>query len=400
MLLSALAPIPPDSILGMAQLFAADPSPHKVDLGIGIYKDENGAAPVLASVKAAEQWLVDRQTSKAYLSSAGNPEFNRVTAQLLLGEAHPALTDDRVRTVQTPGGTAALRVAADFIRAHRPGSTVWLPDPTWANHPAIFGAAGLKLAQYPYYEAAGARLHFDRMVETLSRAEAGDVVVLHGCCHNPTGADLSEEQWNVLAETLRRSSVIPLVDLAYQGFGAGLAADAYAVRKLARDLPETLIASSYSKNFALYRDRAGAITLVSGHGVDADLVRAHLLRTIRTNYSMPPDHGAAVVAHILSSPASRSIWESELLVMAERIRQMRTLLAQHLRGRTPKSYDFIATQRGMFTSLGLKPEDVVRLRVEHSVHISSSGRINVAGLTRSNVARVADALVAVHAAAA
>jgi aspartate aminotransferase len=399
MLFSALAPIPPDPILGMAQLFAADPSPHKVDLGIGIYKDETGAAPVLASVKAAEQQLVDQQTSKAYLSSAGNPEFNRVTAQLLLGESHPALADDRVRAVQTPGGTAALRVAADFIRTHRPSSTVWLPDPTWANHPAIFGAAGLRLARYPYYESAGARLLFDRMIDTLSRAAAGDVVVLHGCCHNPTGADLSEAQWDALAETLRRSSAIPLVDLAYQGFGAGIEADAYAVRKLARDLPEMLIASSYSKNFALYRDRAGAITLVSDRGIDADLVRAHLLRTIRTNYSMPPDHGAAVVAHILSSPAARSVWESELLTMAGRIRQMRTLLAQQLRGRTPRSYDFIAAQRGMFTSLGLTPQDVVRLRVEHSVHISSSGRINLAGLTRSNVARVADALVAVHATA-
>lgn len=399
MLFSALAPIPPDPILGMAQLFATDPSPHKVDLGIGIYKDENGAAPVLASVKSAEQWLVQHQASKAYLSSAGNPEFNQATAQLLLGGSHPALADDRVRTVQTPGGTAALRVAADFIRTHRPGATVWLPDPTWANHPAIFGAAGLKLAQYPYYGAADARLHFDRMIDTLSRAEAGDVVVLHGCCHNPTGADLTEAQWDVLAETLQRSAAIPLVDLAYQGFGAGLEADAYAVRRLARDLPEMLIASSYSKNFALYRDRAGAITLVSGRGIDADLVRAHLLRTIRTNYSMPPDHGAAVVAHILSNPARRSAWETELLAMSDRIRQMRRLLAQQLRGRTPRSYDFIATQRGMFTSLGLKPDDVVRLRREHSIHISSSGRINVAGLTRSNVSRVADALVAVDATA-
>jgi len=396
MLFSALAPIPPDPILGMAQLFAADPSSHKVDLGIGIYRDENGAAPVLTSVKAAEQWLLEHQASKAYLSSAGNPEFNHLTAQLLLGESHPALSDDRVRTVQTPGGTAALRVAADFIRAHRPNSTVWLPDPTWANHPAIFGAAGLKLATYPYYEAAGARLLFDRMIDALSHAEAGDVVVVHGCCHNPTGADLSEEQWDVLAGTLRRSSAVPLVDLAYQGFGVGLEGDAYSVRKLARDLPEVLIASSYSKNFALYRDRAGAITLVSGRGVDADLVRAHLLRTIRTNYSMPPDHGAAVVAHILTSPTCRPVWESELLVMSERIRQMRGLLAQQLRGRTARSYDFIATQRGMFTSLGLKAEDVVRLRVEHSIHISSSGRINVAGLTRSNVSRVAEALVAVH----
>lgn len=395
MLFSALAPIPPDPILGMAQLFAADPSPHKVDLGIGIYKDESGAAPVLASVKAAEQWLLEHQATKAYLSSAGNPEFNRATAELLLGKSHSALTDDRVRTVQTPGGTAALRVAADFIRTHQPAATVWLPDPTWANHPGTFGAAGLKLAQYPYYDAAGARLLFEPMMAALARAKPGDVVLVHGCCHNPTGADLSTEQWDALTETLARTQAIPLVDLAYQGFGAGLDADAYAVRKLSRTLPELMIASSYSKNFALYRDRAGALTLVSERGIDADLVRAHLLRTIRTNYSMPPDHGAAIVAHILTDTTLRPRWEAELHTMRERIQEMRTLLAQLLRGRGARSYDFIASQRGMFTSLGLKAEDVVRLRTEHSVHISSSGRINIAGLTRANVARVADSVAVI-----
>lgn len=398
MLFSALAPIPPDPILGMAQLFAADPSAHKVDLGIGIYRDESAEAPVLASVKAAERWLLESQTTKAYLSSAGNPTFNRATAELLLGPSHPALTEDRVRSVQTPGGTAALKVAADFIRAHQPGCTVWLPDPTWANHPAIFGAAGLKLAPYPYYDAVGARLRFDEMISTLSQAKAGDVVIVHGCCHNPTGADLTEDQWDTVAQMLARASAIPLIDLAYQGFGADLEADAYSVRKLARELPELLIASSYSKNFALYRDRAGALTLVSERGINADLVRAHLLRTIRTNYSMPPDHGAAVVAHILTDPSLRSQWQSELLVMSERIRQMRSLLARQLHGRTARSYDFIATQRGMFTSLGLNPDQVEQLRVRHSVHISSSGRINVAGLTRANVAHVADALVAIEAA--
>lgn len=398
MLFSALPSIPPDPILGMAQLFAADSSPHKVDLGIGIYKDESGAAPVLASVKSAEQWLVDHQMSKAYLSSAGNPLFNRATAELLLGASHPAITDDRTRTVQTPGGTAALRVAADFIRKHRPGATLWMPDPTWANHPALFGAAGLETATYPYYEPTGARVDFDRMLQAFSRAAAGDVVLVHGCCHNPTGADLSDEQWNALTETLQRSSLMPLVDLAYQGFGAGLEGDAYGARKLARELPEVLICSSFSKNFALYRDRAGAVTFVCDRSVDADLVQAHLLRTIRTNYSMPPDHGAAVVAHILTTPASRSLWQSELLAMRDRIREMRSLLAERLRGRTSTSYDFIEHQRGMFTSLGLKPQDVTQLRLEHSVHISSSGRINVAGLTRANVTHVADALVAIHAA--
>ena len=272
LLFSALEPIPADPILGMAQLFAADPSLHKLDLGIGIYKDEYGAAPVLKSVKAAERWLVDAQASKAYLSSAGDPVFNRATAELLFGTAHPALREDRVLAVQTPGGTAALRVAADFVRAQRPAATVWLPDPTWANHPAIFAAAGLQLAQYPYYEAASPRLLFEPMLDALSRVKAGDVVLLHGCCHNPTGADLTHSHWDVLAATLQRSGAIALIDLAYQGFGAGLDADAYGVRKLARELPEMLVASSYSKNFALYRDRAGAITLVYERGVDGDLV--------------------------------------------------------------------------------------------------------------------------------
>jgi aspartate aminotransferase len=397
MLFSTLAPIPPDPILGMAQLFAADTSAHKVDLGIGIYKDETGAAPVLSSVKQAEQWLVNHQLTKAYLSSAGNPVFNRATAELLLGRSHAALADERVRTVQTPGGTAALRVCADFIRTHQPDTTVWLPDPTWPNHPAIFAAAGLKLGTYPYYDEARSGVLFERMIETCSRLARGDVVVLHGCCHNPTGADLSESQWDELASRLARSGAIPLIDLAYQGFGAGLDADAYGVRKLARELPETLIASSYSKNFALYRDRAGAVTLVSERGVDADRVQAHLLRTIRTIYSMPPDHGAAVVAHILTTPACRALWESELLAMGARIREMRSLLAGRLRGRSRRDFDFIASQRGMFTALGLGPSEVRRLREEHSVHISSSGRINVAGLTRASIDWVADAIVAVQA---
>ena len=396
MLFSALQPIPPDPILGMAQRFAADSSPHKVDLGIGIYRNERGEAPVLASVKAAEQWLLEHQSTKAYLSSAGDPAFNGATAQLLLGASHPALAADRVRTVQTPGGTGALRVAADFIRAHHPGATVWLPEPTWANHPAIFGAAGLQLAHYPYYDSAGAELLFEKTLVALARARAGDVVIVHGCCHNPTGADLTTEQWDTLTQTLARASAVPLVDLAYQGFGAGLDADAYSVRKLSRDLPEVLIASSYSKNFALYRDRVGALTLITAPGSDADLVRAHLLRSIRTNYSMPPDHGAAVVAHILTSASLRSRWEAELSIMSERIRQMRNLLAVRLHGRTARCYDFLATQRGMFTSLELTAEEVARLRTRHSVHISSSGRINLAGLTCSNVAHVADAIVAVE----
>lgn len=400
MAFSDLEAVPPDPILGMAQLFADDPAPHKVDLGIGIYKDEHGTAPILRSVKAAERWLLETQATKAYLSSAGNPALNQATAQLLLGDSHPALSDDRVRSVQTPGGTSALRVAADFLRTHNPGCNVWLPDPTWTNHPAIFTAAGLALAHYPYYEAATARLLFEPMVDALSRATRGDVVLLHGCCHNPTGADLNRQQWDALTELLARSGLIPLVDLAYQGFGGGLDDDAYGLRTLARELPEVIVASSYSKNFALYRERVGAVTLISRRGGYADRARAHLMRVIRPNYSMPPDHGAAVVAHVLMDAALRAAWQIELVAMSGRIHDMRRLLAQRLRGRTPRNYDFIADQRGMFTSLGLKGDAVVRLRQEHSVHISSSGRINVAGLTRSNVAHVADALVAIQGQAA
>jgi aspartate aminotransferase len=389
---STLEPLPPDPILGMAQMFANDPAPNKVDLGIGVYKDETGQAKILDCVKAAERVLLETQTTKAYLSSAGNPAFNTVTAELLFGPEHPALAEGRVRTVQTPGGTSALRVAADFLRAHNPGATIWLPKPTWANHGAIFAAAGLTVAEYPYYDAAGARLRFEEMLDALAAARPGDVVLLHGCCHNPTGADPDHAQWAELARLLQRTGATPLVDLAYQGFGEGLDEDAHAVRLLAAQLPELIVASSYSKNFALYRDRAGALTVVSAPGVDADRVRAHLMRVIRTNYSMPPDHGAAVVATILGEPRLRTMWQAELAVMRQRIREIRQLLAKALNARSPNDYAFIGRQNGMFTTLSLTGADVVRLREVHHIHASASGRINVAGLTKADIDHLADAL--------
>jgi aspartate aminotransferase len=399
-LFSGLEQLPPDPILGVAQAFAADPSPQKVDLGIGIYRNEQGQSPVLSCVKSAERWLLEHQASKAYLSSAGNPEFNLAVAELLFGAKHGAISSQRVRSIQTPGGTGALRVAADFLRARNPAATIWLPNPTWATHHPIFAACGLTARKYPYYDPASARLLFHEMTETLAEARQGDVILLHGCCHNPTGADLNDEQWLQIAALLKTSGAVPLVDLAYQGFGDGLDADAGPIRMLAEALPEMLVASSYSKNFALYRDRVGAITAISQDQTDAALARQHLVQAIRPNYSMPPDHGAAIVAHILANADLRAEWKEELATMRARIMEMRTLLSQELTSNTGINHGFVARQKGMFTMLGLKPEQVSRLRQIHHIYISASGRMNVAGLSPANIKRVAEGLAAVQTRAA
>ncbi len=400
MLFSGLEELPPDAILGIAQAFRADPYALKVDLGVGIYKDAHGKSPVLASVKSGERWLLESQASKSYLSSAGNPEFNAAIAELLLGPGHRALTDGRVRSIQTPGGTGALRVMADFLRTKYAATTVWLPDPTWATHQPIFAACGLTTRRYPYYDKASARLLFDDMAGLLGQARQNDVILLHGCCHNPTGTDLNNEQWGQIATILRQTGAVPIIDLAYQGFGDGLDEDAGPVRMLADALPEMLVASSCSKNFSLYRDRVGAITIITRDRADNTRTQEHVAKAIRSNYSMPPDHGAAVVAHILGNPDLRPVWEKEVGAMRARIRGMRETLSRELTGITGINHDFITRQKGMFTLLNLKPEDVSYLRHAHHIYMTSSGRINIAGLSEANVGRVAEGIAAAQSRAA
>ena len=400
MLFSSLETLPPDPILGVAQAFAADPSPGKVDLGIGIYRDEHGRSPVLSCVKAAERWLQDNQPSKSYLSSAGNPEFNAATAELVLGAGHGAISDQRARSLQTPGGSGALRVAADFLRVRNSMATIWLPDPTWATHLPIFQACGLTTRKYPYYDPATARLRFDAMMEALSEVRPRDVVVMHGCCHNPSGADLSDEQWLQVAALLIDKDAVPLVDLAYQGFGDGLDADARPVRMLAERFPEMLVASSNSKNFALYRERVGALTVLARDRRDGEAARQHLLQAVRSNYSMPPDHGAAIVVCILKDAVLRAEWESELAAMRSRIRLMRDMLSRELTSMTGVDHGFISEQKGLFMKLAVTPSEVSYLQQVHHIYMISNGRMNIAGLSADNVRRVAEGIAAVRARAA
>lgn len=384
---------PIDPILGMAQAFASDPSPDKVDLGIGIYKDENGEVIVLPTVKAAENWLIENQATKRYLSSAGNPDYNDRTRGLLFREGSDA--HSRARSIQTVGGTGALRVAADFIRKFGTGQRIFLPDPTWANHPAIFGVVGFEIVNYPYYDIPTGTLRFDAMMSALADLRPGDTVLLHGCCHNPSGADPSATQWAEIADLIARSGATPLVDLAYLGFAEGLEEDRQGLAILAERLPELIIASSCSKNFALYRERTGALTLVGANARQADTALGNLLPVVRTNYSMPPDHGAAIVAHILGDAPLRAAWEDELSAMRNRIRDMRAELVRLLSGNNRRDYSFLANQHGMFAMLGISSDAVRRLREDWHVHISGSSRANLAGLTPGNVSHVAQAISAV-----
>src|SRR5579862_525192 len=384
---------PPDPIVGLAKLFESDPAETKIDLGIGVYKNERGEIPILHSVKQAESWLVANQRSKSYLSSIGNPEFNRLVRELLLGAHSDVLR--RSQTIQTPGGTGALRVAADMLHKLRPRMRVFIPSPTWANHQGLFAAAGHEVVPYPYYDAARGEVKFDAMMAALGVMKADDVVLLHGCCHNPTGADLDTTQWQAIAELLAHSGAAPLVDLAYQGFAVGLREDSAALGLLASRLPELLVASSYSKNFALYRERVGALTLIAPRDVDAVAARAHAQIAARTNYSMPPDHGAAIVACILGNQLLRSEWEEELRGMRVRIQSMRAHLVEQLEARSGRDFGFLAHQNGMFALLALSAQAVETLRTRHHVHVTGSGRINVAGLTLDTVGRVADAIAAV-----
>jgi len=395
-LFQSLKALPEDSILGLMAKFRADPHAQKVDLGVGVFRDERGNTPVLDCVHRAETTILREQTTKSYVAPAGRAEFNTLVQSLVLGAAHPASVDGRARTVQAPGGCGALRLGAELIRKAAPQAVVHVSDPTWGNHVPLLGGSGLTLQRYPYYDPLAHSLKFDAMIDALQGCNAGDVVLLHACCHNPSGADLSPDQWAAVLEVLRRRGLVPFLDLAYQGFGDGLDADAHGLRLLARELPEALIAVSFSKNFGLYRERVGALIMIGADPGAADASMSHALQTARSIYSMPPDHGAAIVAGILADPAQRRLWETELDQMRNRIQAMRKLLSAALRARGGLEFDFIESQRGMFSLLGVNPDQVARLREKHHVYMTADSRMNIAGVMPGNVEYLADSICAVR----
>ena len=374
--------------------YRADSSALKVDLGVGVFRDLNGNTPVLDCVRRAEQAVLKAQTTKSYVAAAGREEFNSAVEEMVLGATHAVRRERRARTVQTPGGCGALRVGAELIRAAA-SVTVHVSDPTWGNHPPLLGSSGLKLARYPYYDSAAHQLRFDAMLEHLERAAPGDVVLIHACCHNPTGADLDGAQWRSIGELLLRRRLVPFLDLAYQGFGEDLTADVAGVRLIAEQVPEALIAVSFSKNLGLYRERTGALISIGEDAVRADAMLSHVLQIARSIYSMPPDHGAAIAAHIFADPTLKGEWVAELAAMRGRFVDMRRLLAQALSSATSSdAFDFIRTQRGMFSLLGVASEVVDRLREKHHIYLLKDSRMNLAGILPDNVQYVAAAIAA------
>jgi aspartate aminotransferase len=396
-MLESLPPLPPDPILGTTVACRNDPNPRKVDLGVGVYKDESGRTPVFAAVREAEQRVLAAQDTKAYVSPPGDARFIDRVTRLLFGEDHPVLADGRVGAVQATGGSGALRLAAGLLLRAQPGTQVWVPTPTWDNHIPLLGAAGLDLQQYPYYDIPSHSLRFDEVHDALKQRGPGDVVLLHGCCHNPCGADLTAEQWDVVGDLAEERGFTPLVDVAYHGLGEGLDEDAYGVRSLAARLPELLVSYSTSKNFGLYRERAGLAVTVNASAAGAATDTSQMANVARQLYSMPPAHGASIVGEILDDAELTRSWAGEVAAMRARITDLRHLLADRLRDvLQTDEYDFIAREHGMFSFLGLSPEEVQRLQREHSVYPIPSGRINVAGISPDNVEDVARAVAAVR----
>jgi len=394
-LFQSLERLSPDAILGLMASFRADSFSQKVDLGVGVYRDEQGHTPVLEAVRRAERLVIESQDTKSYVAAAGREEYNRAVEALVLGPAHGALRDGRVRTLQAPGGCGALRVGAELIRAAAPSTVAHVSDPTWANHVPLLGSSGLALQRYPYYDVTAHRLRFEAMLEHLTAARRGDVVLVHASCHNPCGADLSLDQWRLLGERLERGGLVPFLDIAYQGLGSDLETDAAGVRLLTERLPEALVAVSGSKNLGLYRERLGALIVVSDSPSRADAAMSHMLQIARSIYSMPPDHGAAIAARILTEEPLRRLWTEELARMQQRLAGMRALLAAELRTATGEdTFDFIAAQHGMFSMLGVSPEAVRALRERHHIYLMLDGRFNIAGITQENAAQVARAVAA------
>ncbi|MEJ5040652.1 aspartate/tyrosine/aromatic aminotransferase [Pseudomonas sp. B21-036] len=388
----AIARVPGDPILGLMEAYARDTNPDRFDLGVGVFKDAQGLTPVPRAVKLAEQRLLDGQTSKSYVGGHGDAAFGQLIAQLVLGDDAPLLAARRAGATQTPGGTGALRLAAEFIRQCLPGRGIWLSDPTWPIHETLFASAGLKVSHYPYVGADN-RLNVNGMLAALESVPTGDVVLLHACCHNPTGFDLSQQDWQAVLEVVKRRELLPLIDFAYQGFGDGLEQDAWAVRLFAQALPELLVTSSCSKNFGLYRERTGALLVCADSAEKLQDVRSQLASIARNLWSTPPDHGAAVVATILGDPALKRLWADEVDAMRQRIAMLRVGLVEALQPHgLSERFAHIAAQRGMFSYTGLSPQQVTQLREKHSVYMVGTGRANIAGADAARLQVLAAAI--------
>ena len=391
----SLPVLPPDSILGLAAACRADPNPDKVDLTLGVYMDETGLCPVFEAVQQAQQALVSEEQTKVYMPPQGDPDYLAGIRSLVLGEVGMASLGDRSSAVQTPGGCGAVRLGAEVLHAAAPTATVWVSDPTWPVHIPLMGSVGLQFKTYRYYSTEMKGLDFDAMISDLQEARSGDVVLLHGCCHNPSGVDPTKEQWATLAELLAERQLLPMIDFAYQGMGAGLDEDAAGIRTVLERVPEMIIAVSSSKNIGLYRERAGAVVFVGGDARAAEAMASQAVSAARRVYSMPPAHGALLAGRVLSSPALRSSWQRELGQICERINGLRGQFRDALTTATGQDFGFIGTEHGMFSFLGLSVEQAQRLREEQSVYMLDSSRINIAGLNANNLGRVVEAVAAV-----
>jgi len=389
----AVSLAPADPILSLTEAFKADSNPDKVNLSVGVFVDQTGTTPILDTVKEAEKRLLETAKSKSYLPMTGTPAYASLTQKLCFGEELAGELQNRITSLQSPGGTGALRVAADFIAKNLETNTVWLSNPTWANHKGIFGAPGLTLETYNYYDAETLTLDYAAFIESLQKIPAGDIVVLHGCCHNPTGVDLTAEQWEEVANIAASKKWIPLVDFAYQGFGSGIEEDAVGARIIAKAGLPAFVCQSFSKNLGLYQDRVGALHVVTDDAANLANIVSQLKISVRVNYSNPPAHGGAVVTTILSDKTLTEKWHTELAAMRDRIANVRNQFVDALKAAgVERDFSFLIKQKGMFSFTGLTKEQAVALREKHSIYIVDSGRINVAGITDANVARVAAAI--------
>jgi aromatic-amino-acid transaminase len=387
---------PKDPILGVTETFNADKNAKKVNLGVGIYYDDSGKVPLLECVRQAELQLAEKSAPRSYLPIDGLPAYDSAVRQLVFGADSPAISDNRVITVQALGGTGGLKIGADFLRRQLPQSQVWISEPSWENHRALFENAGFVVNTYPYYDAASQGIDFSNMLRSLATLPASSIVVFHACCHNPTGVDLSPTQWDEVIDVVVARSLVPFVDLAYQGFGDGIEADGEVARRFARSGCPVFVSNSFSKSFSLYGERVGALSVVASDSAEAARVLSQLKRVVRTNYSNPPTHGGQIVAAVLTNPSLRALWEKELGQMRERIREMRRQLADKLGKLFPRtSFDFVTNQRGMFSYSGLSKIAVDRLRADFSVYAIDTGRICVAALNSQNIDYVAEAIAKV-----
>jgi aromatic-amino-acid transaminase len=394
--LAAIEMAPRDPILGITDAFNADKNPAKVNLGVGVYCGEDGKVPLLDCVRRAEQEIAQKAAPRSYLPIDGLAVYDKAVQRLILGEASTAVTDNRVVTVQALGGTGGLKLGADFLRRFAPGAEVWISDPSWENHRALFEGAGFKVNVYPYYDAATHGVNFAGMVQALEAIPAGHIVVLHACCHNPTGVDLSADQWKQVLDRVQARGLIPFLDFAYQGFGDGIEADGAAVHLFAESMSPVFVSNSFSKSFSLYGERVGALTIVAASADEAARVLSQMKRVIRTNYSNPPTHGGQIVAQVLTTPELRASWEKDLAGMRDRIKDMRRQFVDKLKAKVPDAnFEFVKDQRGMFSYSGLTKPQVERLRGEFSVYAIDTGRICVAALNSRNIDYVVDSVAKV-----